>query len=151
MVEGERERRGRQVVASLPVQPDMPLITTDGKFCAPCTFQVLLKWIFSCNHRQGIFKGGLLQANLRKFSCTVIYFSMWKRELSFVLLIKSQRSLISFALPPLFLFMFLKAEMRAKASRMPIPFKCQRIHLETGGGFPASRYTHSERSCTWRF
>ena len=32
------------------------------------------------------------------------------------------------------LFVVLKAEIRAKASRMSIPFKCWWIGLETGGG-----------------
>lgn len=55
----------------------------------------------------------------------VLYFLLKVKGLLFPLL----------SLPFSCLFMFLKAEIRAKAFRMSIPFKCQWIHLETGGGF----------------
>lgn len=56
---------------------------------------------------------------------SLLYFLLKVKGLLFPLL----------CLPFSCLFMFLKAEIRAEASRMPILFKCQWIHLETGGGF----------------
>lgn len=147
-VEGEEKEKEDHVVVYLQIQPDVGLSNTGWKFCAPCSFQVLLKWIFSCNHTRGILKGGLLQANVRKF-CTLWFIFLWGNGSSALCFLLKVNGLIFPLLSLLFycLFVFLKAEIRAKASRISIPFKCWWIGVEAGGGY----LLLIERSCTWRF
>lgn len=45
--------------------------------------QVTLQEIFNCNNMLSILRGGLLQANTRKYLCTLIYFALGKWQHSY--------------------------------------------------------------------
>lgn len=79
-------------------------------------------FFFSSNNMQGIFKGGLLQADVRKVfvHCDLFCYGNMGAQLLCCLLKVKCLIFPLFPLLPYCLFVFLKAEIRAKASRMSI-------------------------------